>query len=79
MRKSKFIIIKGFYTNLSEFDIENILIENSVFDSYRAIAGASQLLKLFEYVILIVWGDDLETDSMQFVFKKGSQQHSAPG
>jgi hypothetical protein len=26
------------------------------FDSYRAIAGASQLLKLFEYVILIVWG-----------------------
>ena len=28
MRKSKFIIIKGFYTNLSEFDIENILLEN---------------------------------------------------
>ena len=26
----------------------------SVFDSYRAIAGASQLLKLFEYVILTV-------------------------
>ena len=24
----------------------------AVFDSYRAIAGASQLLKLFEYVIL---------------------------
>ena len=43
----------------------------AVFDSYRAIAGASQLLKLFEYVILIVWGDDLETDSMQFGFKKG--------
>ena len=43
----------------------------AVFDSYRAIAGASQLLKLFEYVILIVWGDDLVTDSMQFGFKKG--------
>ena len=42
-----------------------------MFDSYRAIAGASQLLKLFEYVILIVWGDDLVTDSMQFGFKKG--------
>ena len=41
------------------------------FDSYRAIAGASQLLKLFEYVILIIWGDDLDTDSMQFGFKAG--------
>ena len=41
------------------------------FDSYRAIAGASQLLKLFEYVILIVWGDLLTTDSMQFGLKAG--------
>ena len=41
------------------------------FDSYRAIAGASQLLKLFEYVILLVWGQDLDTDSMQFGFKTG--------
>ena len=41
------------------------------FDSYRAIAGASQLLKLFEYVILIVWGDCLESDSMQFGFRRG--------
>ena len=41
------------------------------FDSYRAIAGATQLLKLFEYVILIVWGDLLDTDSMQFGFKAG--------
>ena len=41
------------------------------FDSYRAIAGASQLLKLFEYVILILWGDTLTTDSMQFGFKAG--------
>ena len=34
------------------------------FDSYRAIAGASQLLKLFEYVILIIWGDMLDCDSI---------------
>ena len=27
----------------------------AVLDSYRAIAGASQFLKLFEYVILTVW------------------------
>ena len=43
-----------------------------LFDSYRAIAGASQLLKLFEYVILIIWGDILQTDSMQFGFKPGT-------
>ena len=43
----------------------------AIFDSYRAIAGASQLLKLFEYVILTVWGDCLQSDSMQFGFKKG--------
>ena len=42
-----------------------------VFDSYRAIAGASQLLKLLEYVILILWGDILKTDTMQFGFKSG--------
>ena len=41
-------------------------------DSYRAIAGASQLLKLFEYVILIVWGDLLGSDSLQFGYKNGT-------
>ena len=40
------------------------------FDSYRAIAGASQVLKIFEYVVLILWGDRMSTDSMQFGFKK---------
>ena len=47
------------------------LKDPSKFDSYRAIAGASQLLKLFEYVILLLWGDRLSTDSLQFGFKKG--------
>ena len=42
------------------------------FDSYRAIAGASQLLKLFEYVILIVWGHTLGSDGMQFGYKSGT-------
>ena len=41
-------------------------------DSYRAIAGASQILKLFEYVILIVWGDLLGSDSLQFGYKNGT-------
>ena len=47
------------------------LKDPSKFDSYRAIAGASQLLKLFEYVVLLLWGDKLTTDSLQFGFKKG--------
>ena len=42
------------------------------FDSYRAVAGASQLLKLFEYTILEVWGGCLISDSMQFGFKSGT-------
>ena len=41
------------------------------FDSYRAIAGSSQILKLFEYVILDLWGYILDTDTMQFGFKAG--------
>ena len=50
---------------------KGVLKNPEVFDSYRAIAGASQLLKLFEYVILTVWGDSLDSDTMQFGFKKG--------
>jgi hypothetical protein len=42
------------------------------FDSWRAVAGASQLLKLFEYVILNLWGDYLTSDSLQFGFKTGT-------
>ena len=39
------------------------------FDSYRAVAGASQLLKLFEYVVLNIWGQQLDSDPLQFGFK----------
>ena len=39
-------------------------------DSYRAIAGSSQILKLFDYVVLLIWGDLLSSDSMQFGYKK---------
>ena len=44
----------------------------SKFDSWRAVAGASQLLKLFEYVLLELWGDQLQSDSLQFGFKAGT-------
>lgn len=40
--------------------------------SYRAIAGSSLLLKLFEKVILLVWGNLLATDSLQFGYKPGT-------
>ena len=44
----------------------------SQFDSWRAVAGASQLLKLFEYVILNIWGGHLQSDTLQFGFKPGT-------
>ena len=42
-----------------------------LFKSYRAIAGAFQLLKLFEYTILEVWGDTMVSDTLQFSYKEG--------
>ena len=39
-------------------------------DSYRAIAGSSLFLKLFERCVLLIWGDQLQSDSLQFGFKK---------
>ena len=39
-------------------------------DSYRAIAGSSLILKMFERCILLVWGDQLHSDSLQFGFKR---------
>ena len=38
--------------------------------NYRAIAGSSLLLKLFERCILHIWGDKLQSDSLQFGFKR---------
>ena len=38
-------------------------------DSYRAIAGSSLILKLMDNVILLLLGDLLESDSLQFGFK----------
>ena len=37
--------------------------------SYRAIAGSSLILKLFEKVILLIWGHLLASDSLQFGYK----------
>lgn len=40
--------------------------------SYRAIAGSSLLLKLFEKVVLLIWGPLLAADSLQFGYKPGT-------
>ena len=38
-------------------------------DSYRAIAGSSLILKIFEIVVLLTWGHILSSDSLQFGYK----------
>ena len=48
------------------------LKDPSKVDSYRAIAGSPLLLKLFDNVILLLWGDCLGSDSLQFGFKAGT-------
>ena len=53
------------------------LIKSSLKDpadtgSYRAIAGSSLILKLFEKTILLIWGELLSSDTLQFGFKKGA-------
>jgi hypothetical protein len=39
--------------------------------SYRAIAGSSLILKLFDQVILVLWGHLLQSDPLQFGYKAG--------
>lgn len=39
--------------------------------SYRAIAGSSLMLKLFDQVVLILWGHLLHSDPLQFGYKPG--------
>ena len=45
------------------------LKDPAVTKSYRAIAGSSQILKLFDYVVLVVWGEHLSSDTLQFGYK----------
>ena len=40
--------------------------------SYRAIAGSSLLLKLFDKTVLAIWGHFLSSDSLQFGYKVGT-------
>ena len=44
---------------------------------YRAIAGSSQILMLFESCILLLWGGHLSSNSLQFGYKKESSTTQA--
>ena len=46
------------------------IFRHNITDNYRAIAGSSLILKCFELCILLVWEDQLHTDTLQFGFKK---------
>ena len=37
--------------------------------SFRAIAGSSLILKLFDKVVLLLWGQLLKSDTLQFGYK----------
>ena len=51
--------------------LKNSLKNPAEVNSYRAIAGSSLLLKLFDQVILILWGDLMASDPLQFGYKAG--------
>ena len=52
--------------------LKNALKDPADTGSYRAIAGSSILLKLFDKVVLLLWGHLLASDSLQFGYKIGT-------
>ena len=50
--------------------LKSSLKDPSSSESYCAIAGSSLVLRTFERCILLLWGDQLQSDSLQFGFKK---------
>ena len=56
--------------------LKSSLKDPSDLSSYRAIAGSSLILKLFEIVVILLWGHLLSSDSLQFGYKaKSSTTH----
>ena len=49
--------------------LKSSLKNPSEVNSYMAIAGSSLLLKLFDQVILLLWGPLLASDPLQFGYK----------
>ena len=52
--------------------LKSSLKDPALTKNYRAIAGSSILLKLFDKVILILWGQQLASGSLQMGYKKKS-------
>ena len=52
--------------------LKNSLKNPADTNSYRAIAGSSLILKLFDKTVLLVWGHLLSSDSLQFGYKEGT-------
>ena len=52
--------------------LKNALKDPSDTGNYRAIAGSSLLLKLFDKVALLLWGNLLSSDTLQFGYKVGT-------
>ena len=48
------------------------LKDPSLTASYRSVAGSSLILKLLDYVIIDIWGEQLASDSLQFGYKRGT-------
>ena len=57
--------------------IKSQLKDSHICDSYRAIASSSLILKTFEQCIMIIWGDKLSSDSLQFGFKRKCSTNQA--
>ena len=52
--------------------LKGSLKDDTKSDNYRAIALSSLILKVIDNIILIVWGDLLSSDCLQFGFKAGT-------
>ena len=50
--------------------IKDKLGDLSSSDNYRSISLSSLILKVFDWVILLLYGDKLNTDELQFGFKQ---------
>ena len=49
--------------------LKGVLKDDTKSDNYRAIALSSHILKVFDNVIIMLFGSALATDSLQFGFK----------
>ena len=49
--------------------LKRVLKDDTKSDNYRAIALSSLILKIFDNIILILYGESLSTDMLQFGFK----------